>query len=133
MAWICPQCGRTLTREKIGHQCIRKAPEDLFAGKPDTLYALFEKLHAGLLAWPGVQGSATKNCMVYVHQTTFLVVKPMKSALDLKFYLAGAEPDFPVYKTEQWGARSAYYIRLFEEVDLDKAVWSFLRRAYEAG
>lgn len=131
MPWKCPKCDRTIIRENAVHQCIRKSPDDLFLRKDPVIHLLFRKLHKKLSTWKSVEGSATKNCIVYVAKTSFLIIRPMKSALDIKFYLSEATEDFPVYKTEPWGKRFAHHIRLFEESDLDDAVWSFLKRSYQ--
>jgi hypothetical protein len=87
-------------------------------------------VHQSIIKWKNVKASATQNCIVYVAQTTFLIIRPMKSALDIKFYLSEQTEEFPVYKTEVWGKRIGHFIRLFDESDIDDAVWSLLKRSY---
>jgi hypothetical protein len=105
--------------------------EALFERKEPFLYPLFQKLQKEIKRWKGVEWSATENCVVYIAQTTFLIIKPMKSCLELKFSLAQARDAFPVYKAEAWGKRVWHRVRLYEADDLDEAVWSLLKQSYK--
>ncbi|RYY93185.1 MAG: hypothetical protein EOO11_20155 [Chitinophagaceae bacterium] len=129
--WTCPQCARTLTKPNIWHQCIRKAPEELCVNKAPIVATLLQAVNEYLSTLEGAAGSATKNCMVYVRASTFAILRPMKSALDIKLYLPGTEAEFPVYKTETWGKRTAHFVRLHDEGDFDESVRSLLRQAYD--
>ncbi|RYZ23421.1 MAG: hypothetical protein EOO16_04935 [Chitinophagaceae bacterium] len=131
MAWTCPKCARTLTKPNVWHQCIRKEPEELTEGKSPLVAQLLLDVHRYLSAFEGVSGSATKNCMVYVRNTTLIVMKPMKSALDIKLYLSEEDNEFPVYKVEHWGKRIGHHVRLFGEDDFDAAVKALLKRAWK--
>ena len=130
MPWTCPACNRTLSRPNAWHQCVQKPLEAVFDRKEPHVYTLFMQVHATLTTWKLVNASATQNCIVYVAQSTFLIIRPMKTALDLKFYLGETIDAFPVYKTEVWGKRVGHFIRLFDDGDLDNAVWSLLKQSY---
>lgn len=131
MPWICPKCDRTLTRPNAWHQCIRKPVEALFVRKDPVVYQLYRQIQKSVSRWKNVKWSATENCIVYISQTTFLIIKPMRSCLELKFSLSEAVEVFPVYKAQQWGKRVWHLIRLYEEGDVDEAVVKLLKRAYE--
>lgn len=128
--WICPNCDRRLTKPNVWHQCIRKAPEELCVGKAPIVGLLLQQVHAWLTSFDDAAGSATQNCMVYVRQSTFAILRPMKAALDIKVYLDTEAFDFPVYKIETWGKRTAHFIRLFDEGDFDDSVRAVLKRAW---
>src|SRR5687767_4827514 len=119
MPWTCPKCTRTLSRPNAWHQCMQKPLESLFVKKEAIVYTLFTQTHQKVKTWKTVQASATQNCVVYVAQSTFLIIRPMKSALDIKFYLTQPSEEFPVYKVDAWGSRYVHHIRLFDETDLD--------------
>jgi hypothetical protein len=106
----------------------KAAGRPLFKKEP-IVFTLFKQVHQSIIKWKNVKASATQNCIVYVAQTTFLIIRPMKSALDIKFYLSEQTEEFPVYKTEVWGKRIGHFIRLFDESDIDDAVWSLLKRS----
>jgi hypothetical protein len=75
--------------------------------------------------------SATQNCIVYVGESIFLIIKPMRSCLELKFSLSDIIEAFPVYKAQRWGKRVWHLVRLYEDGDVDESVWKLLRQSYE--
>lgn len=91
---------------------------------------IFDRLIETVGTWPDVQFSATKACIVFVAKTTFLIVKPMKRALDMHFSLAAPEEDDAVYKCVAYGGRFVHYIRLHAPEDLDSRVLALIRKAY---
>jgi hypothetical protein len=109
---------------------MRKEPEKLFEKKDAALFPLFKILNSRICKWRDVSASATQNCIVYVANGSFLIVKPMKNAIDLKFPLNESVDVFPVYKVVPWGKKVWHHIRLFDKDDLDAAVWSLLQQAY---
>lgn len=129
--FICPECHRPLTKPNSWHYCRQVAIEDLFINKPAGLITVFDKLLAEVSSWAGVSASATKNCIVFITAKTFLVVKVMKTELDLKFMLPQETDEFPIYKTQAYGKRIDHYIRLRDEEDLDGDVFRFIHQSYE--
>ena len=131
MSFTCPKCLRPLTRAHSWHYCKRLTYDDLFTGKSPALRQLFDDLLRRLLQWPGVRASASKTCIVFLHHKTFLVVKVMKTQLDLKFVLAAPSDEFPIYKHQAYGKKLEHYIRLSDASDVDETVWRLLRESYE--
>ena len=127
----CAKCGRPLLSPKQYHYCERKDISELFTGKPEILYTLYQKLEAAIKHWPGTVYSASKTCIVFVAARTFLVVRPMKNALDLNFTLPETREGFPIYKTAMYGKRHEHYIRLYDEEDLSPGVIAFIHLSYE--
>lgn len=130
MPWTCPKRTRTISRPNAWHQCVNRPLEAVFKNKQPIVSVLFKLVNQPMKKRKGVQASATQNCIVYVAETTFLIVRPMKSALDLKFYLSQPTEEFPVYKVEAWGGRFVHGIRLFEESDVDSAVLKLLKQSH---
>ena len=131
MHFVCPKCDRPLTKPNNWHYCKKIAIDDLFQKKPPELKAVFDKLLAEVISWEGVSASATKTCIVFLASKTFLVVKVMKSELDLKFPVTGECDDFPIYKRASYGKKIEHYIRLADADDLDGDVFRLLRMSYE--
>jgi hypothetical protein len=131
MHFICPKCDRPLTKANSWHYCKKISIDDLLQGKPPELIAVFDKLMAEVGRWPGVSASATKSCIVFIANKTFMVVKVMKRELDLKFVLPEESDEFPIYKRQSYGKKLEHYIRLREEEDLDGDVFRLLRKSYE--
>lgn len=129
----CPSCGRPLTKANTWHQCEKVDIADVFKGKSPELLPLFRKLETKMKRWKGLQYSATRKAIIFVHNTSFCIMRPMKAALDIKFYLDYRFEDFPVYKIEPWGKRLGHHIRLHDAGDLDELVFSLLKESYEKG
>lgn len=127
----CEKCGRPLRAPKQYHYCSRKEIGELFEGKAAHLYPLYKKLEGELKDWPGAVFSASKTCIVFAMARTFLVVKPMKTALDLSFALPETREGFPIYKTSMYGKRHEHYIRLYDEEDLTPDVVALIHLSYE--
>lgn len=128
---LCPKCSRPLRSVKQYHYCAQTNIVDLFAGKDPSLYPLYRKLEAAVKGWTGTVFSASKTCIVFAVARTFLVVKPMKTALDIKFVLPEAREGFPIYKTFLYGKRHEHHVRLYDEDDLDETVIGFIRISWE--
>jgi len=128
MPVICPKCDRPIASLTQWHYCARVDMDTLFERKEDQVIQIFDRLLEIVAQWPGVAFSATKACVVFVTNKTFLVVKPMKKALDMHFALPDAHGDEPVYKCVKYGGRWVHYIRLHEEGDLNRAVLQLIRR-----
>jgi hypothetical protein len=131
MHFVCPKCDRPLTKSNSWHYCKKTSIDDLFLKRPAELKSLFQRLLAIVGNWDGVSASASKTCVVFIAAKTFLVVKVMKSELDLKFTLPVACDDFPIYKKAAYGRKIEHYIRLGEEEDLDADVFRLIRQSYE--
>jgi hypothetical protein len=86
MSWTCPKCERELPWPDFRHYCKRVSLDSLFEGRSEELILVFDKLLSEVADWPKVLISATPNCIVFYRRTGFLVIRPMKKWLDLKFY-----------------------------------------------
>ncbi len=103
----------------------------MFEGRPPELLLAFDQLLVTVADWPEVAVSATSNCVVFLHKKTFLVVRPMKKELDIKFYLAEPKPGFPVIKTAGERTKTAHHVRVRQPEDLTSAVYRLLRSSWE--
>jgi hypothetical protein len=81
-----------------------------------------------VIDWENVAFSATKNCIVFTHKKTFLVVKPMQKALNIKFYLPHFSETPPISKCQEWSGKYATEVRLTDLDDLTTAVLIGLKR-----
>lgn len=86
MSWICPKCERELKAPNQIHYCAKISIDSLFEGKDLELVLVFDKILAEVAGWDNVLVSTTPHCIVFVHRYTFLVIRPMQKALDVKFY-----------------------------------------------
>ena len=128
----CPKCERPLKSINQWHNCVVMDLDTLFAGKALVLQELFEIILAEVSIWEGVEISATQNCIVFLRNKTFLIIKPMKSQLNIKFYLPGRMEGEPFYRSALWGNKWEHNIRLSELGQIEGfQVLRWLRQSYE--
>jgi hypothetical protein len=131
MSWICPKCERELPKPEQRHYCARVSLDSLFNGRAPELMFVFDMILAEVADWEGVLVGTTPNCIVFTRRLTFLVIRPMKKELDVKFYSKIQHSELPVLKSVAWGNKFENHIRLSLIGDLRPAVFSYMRESYE--
>ena len=131
MPWTCPHCDRELRNPNQWHNCVKVNLDDLFIGKAEELVLIFDKLLSEIMDWEGVVVSATQNCVVFVHHQTFLIIRPMKTQLDLKFYSTEENHEPPIKKSIPYSGRYENHIRLSRVEEVSVRVLSLVKRSYD--
>lgn len=131
MSWTCPKCDRELPWADYRHYCRRVSLDSLFEGRSEELVLVFDKILAEVSDWPKVLIGVTPNCIVFTRRVGFLIIRPMKKWLDIKFYSAVAHPEKPVIKSVATGRKFANHIRLTTLDDLRPDVFQYIRESYE--
>jgi len=129
--WVCPKCERELKRESQWHNCVKVSIDNLFEGKSNDLVILFDKILSEIMDWENVLVSTTQNCIVFVHRQTFLIIKPMKKELDLKFYSDKELTQRYVFKSTAHGKRYENHIRVSAPDDVGTHLYAHLRKSYD--
>jgi hypothetical protein len=127
---ICPKCERELRNPNQWHNCVKVNIGDLFKNKSEELEFIFDRLLAEIIDWENVVVSATKNCIVFVHNKTFLIVRPMKTQLDIKFYSEKEQSDFPIIKSAIWNSKYENHIRLANLDEVTTDIYNFIKNSY---
>ncbi|QEM09946.1 DUF5655 domain-containing protein [Mucilaginibacter rubeus] len=130
MSWTCPKCERELPWKDYRHYCARVNLDSLFEGRPPELLLAFDKILAEVADWPKVLVGVTPNCIVFTRRVGFLIIRPMKKELDLKFYSAVAHQERPVFKSKAWGKKFEHHIRITSVADIQPALFVYLRESY---
>lgn len=128
--WTCPKCERDLKNPNQWHNCVKVSIDSLFEGKAEELTFVFEKLLSEIVDWKDVAVSATKNCIVFVHNQTFLIIRPMKKELDLKFYSA-IQKEEPILKSISYSGKFENHIRVSKLEDLTQTVYAYIKQSYQ--
>ena len=131
MSWICPKCERELPKPEQRHYCARVSLDSLFLGRPPELVLVFDKILAEVADWEDVLVGITPNCIVFTRRLTFLVIRPMKKELDVKFYSKVSHPERPVIKSIASGNKFENHIRIALLDDLRPALFNYLRESYQ--
>jgi hypothetical protein len=129
--WTCPKCERELKNPNQWHNCVKVSIDSLFEGKAAELVFVFDKLLSEIVDWENVLVSATQNCIVFVHHQTFLIIRPMKTALDLKFYSATQQEEDPILKSIFYSGKFQNHIRVSTLDDVTKTVYSYIKQSYQ--
>lgn len=130
MSWICPKCERELKKPNQIHYCIKVSVDDLLKDQSDELVLAFDKLLAEIADWDDVTISCSKNCIVFVHNQTFFVIRPMKGLLDLKFYSPKLPEDAIINKSTFYAKRYENHIRLTSLDKLTPQVYALIKESY---
>jgi hypothetical protein len=131
MSWTCPKCDRELPKPEQRHYCARVSLDSLFDGRPAELILVFDKILAEVADWDEVLVGVTPNCIVFNRRWAFLIIRPMKKELDIKFYSKTAHPEKPVIKSVAVGAKFENHIRISLLDDLRPALFVYLRESYD--
>lgn len=131
MAWVCPKCERELKSETQTHYCAKVNLDTLFEGKSAELVLTFDKLLLAVADWDDIAISNTPNCVVFVHNQTFLVIRPMKASLDVKFYSTVAPSGIILNKSYIYSGRYANHIRISRLEDITPGILRYIRDSYE--
>jgi len=129
--WTCPKCERELKNLNQGHNCVKVSIDSLFEGKADELVFVFDKLLSEIVDWQNVAVSATQNCIVFVHNQTFLIIRPMKKELDLKFYSTTMQEEEPIFKSGSYSGKFENHIRVSKLEDLTQTVYTYIKHSYQ--
>lgn len=131
MSWTCPKCERELPWTDFRHYCQWVDLNTLFEGRSEELILVFDKILAEVADWSKVLISTTPNCIVFYRRTGFLVIRPMKKWLDIKFYSKTAHKEKPVIKSVASGKKFENHIRLTNLDELKPGVFVYLRESYD--
>ena len=112
------------------HNCIKQDIDTLFVNKSKDLVFVYDKLLSNIIDWNNVNVSATKNCIVFLNSQAFLIVRPMKKELDLKFHLDKPNDEFPIYKNAEYSGRHEYHIRISTLDDIDNQIIRYIKSSY---
>ncbi|MEO3402837.1 DUF5655 domain-containing protein [Mucilaginibacter sp. CAU 1740] len=131
MSWTCPNCDRELPWKDYRHYCERVSLDSLFEGRSPELVLAFDKILAEVSEWERVLIGVTPNCIVFTRRVGFLIIRPMKKWLDIKFYSAAAHPEKPVIKSVAAGRKFENHIRVDSLDDIRPALFVYIRESYE--
>lgn len=131
MSWTCPKCDREFPWKDYRHYCARIELDTLFTGRSPELVLVFDKILAEVADWEGVLIGVTPNCIVFTRRRAFLIIRPMKKELDIKFYSAVEHRDKPVTKSLAVGNKFENHIRISTLDQLRPGIFQYLRESFD--
>ncbi len=129
--WTCPKCERQFKITNQSHYCVIKDIGELFIDKPDYLVLTFDRLLSAIANWEPQSFGASVNTIIFTNKKAWLILRPMKNELDLKFYTNEIIESGLIKKTTTYGENIAYHIRIKEEYEVNPELLSLLRIGFD--
>ncbi len=129
--WQCPKCDRVFQTTNQQHICVKKDVGELFIDKPDDMVLAWDTLTQIVMSWQPNTYSATTKSIVYTSKKAWLIIKPMKSELDVKFYHQDKLTSDRFKKQVSYPNKVAHHIRISHEDQVDQEVIELLKQGFE--
>ena len=129
--WTCLTCTRQFKTVNQSHSCVSQDLGRLFEGRPDHLVLAFDTLMTAVLDWQPQTVGASKNAIVFTNKKAWLIVKPLRAELDVKFYSDEILDSPLVKKITLWNKKQGHHVRLRDEREVTPALLTLLRRGYD--
>ena len=102
----------------------------LFIDKPDEIVLAFDTYSQVIMAWqPNYMGPSTKS-IIFTNKKAWLIVKPMKKELDLKFYLSEKKEHSLIRKHQKYPNKYAHHIRIQHEQEITTKLVELLKKGF---
>ena len=131
--WTCPKCQREFFREKQRHHCSPETIDDVFAGKAENVVLAFDALLLAVGLWEPQTIGAGKKAVIFNNSKAWLVVRPMKSVLDLCFFYGEIiqSPVLHSARKDSMGSKFAHHIRVADGEGITPEVVDLLKKGFE--
>lgn len=103
---------------------------ELFIGKPDTLVLAYDDIVQKVADWQPNSIGASRHSIVMSSGKAWLIIKPMKTALDLKFYYREQLDSYRLKNVYTMGKKYAHHIRVHTPEELDAEVFRLLKKGF---
>ena len=112
------------------HICVVKDVGELFVDYRDELVLAWDTLTQQVMQWqPNVYAASVKS-IVYTSHKAWLIVKPMKSALDVKFYHSDRIESDLIHRHTIFSNKFAHHIRIKHESEINSELIGLLKIGY---
>jgi len=128
--WQCPICERQFKSKNQSHICTDTTIDDLFEGRSDNLILTFDKLLSSVIDWQPCSVGTSTHTIVFTKEKAWLIVKPLKKELDVKFYYPERIRHKYVKKTTEYRNSVAHHLRPSTPEDIDEEFVRLLYRGY---
>lgn len=129
--WTCPKCNRQFKIRNQSHTCVKKDIGELFLDKPDELVLAYDTLYQMVIPWLPNSVGATTKAIVFTSKKAWLIVKPMKQELDLKFYYHEPIQSDLIKRRGMMGRKHAHHIRVNHEDQVNGELLQLLKIGHD--
>ena len=111
--------------------CTTKDIGELFMGKPDELVICFDDIITLMESWKPNTYGASINTVVFTSKKAWLVVKPMKKELDLKFYYSETLTSPLIHKSYEYSGKQEIHVRINSTKQVNAELIKLLRMGFD--
>ena len=129
--WTCPRCGRTFRREHLQHRCGVGSSDEIVAGRPAPLVALYRSFERTVTGWDGVEVVARNRYALFRTTRIFTDLVVMSDALRIAIHLPRRVDDPMFFKVAPASGRKVSHVtRVTSAAELKRAI-AYVKEAYE--
>ncbi|MEO1514519.1 MAG: DUF5655 domain-containing protein [Bacteroidota bacterium] len=111
--------------------CTKIGIGEVFLNKPDELVIAYDDIVQVVSRWVPCSIGASVHSVVFTSQKAWLIIKPMKKELDVKFYCDSPIESEKLKRTYRTGPKYAHHIRIQHSDQLDDEFFELLRAGFE--
>jgi hypothetical protein len=132
--WTCPKCGNEFVNKNTYHSCRRGRVEDVFAGKPPSVRALFDRLRERIESIGPVKLVPYRDRVAFMTRVRFAGASPRMKWLDVGFWLPRRIESPRLRRVETLLPNAhIHWLRVSEARELDEELLGWLCEAYAVG
>ncbi|MFK8105443.1 MAG: DUF5655 domain-containing protein [Saprospiraceae bacterium] len=129
--WTCERCQRNFKSTNQSHTCTTIDIGELFLGKPDDLVLAFDDILMGVANWEPNSIGAARHSIVFTNHKAWLIVKPMKTELDVKFYYDAPIESDRFKRIKDYRNKYAHHIRIKHPNEINEEFFELLKLGYK--
>jgi hypothetical protein len=128
--WACPRCGRTFRRANLKHRCGTGSSDQIVAGRPAALVALYRAFERDVTGWGGVEVVARNRYALFRTTRIFTDLVVMTEALRIAIHLPRRVDNPMFFKVGASGRKVSHVTLVTTDAQLRKAL-RYVREAYD--
>jgi len=110
--------------------CTTKDIGELFIGKPDELVLAFDSIMTAVMQWQPNHVGASVHTIIFTNKKAWLIIRPMKKELDVKFYCDDRLESELIKKIVPYPNKSAHHLRVSHENEVTSEFLKLLREGF---
>lgn len=128
--WVCPRCRRTFRRAQQPHRCGVGSRDEILAGRPAALVALYRTLERTVTSWGGVEIVARERYALLRTTRIFADLVVMTDALRIAIHLPRRVDDPMFFKIGRGSGRQVSHVTRVTTAAQLRAALRYVKEAY---
>ena len=128
--WECSKCKRKFKAKNQYHICTNKEVGELFIDRSDEMVLAFDRIMTSVMLWKPNDMGASLHSVVFTNKKAWLIVKPMKHELDVKFYYREHIHSDLVKRYVKYPNKVAHHLRVSREDEITSEFIGLLSMGY---